>query len=278
MNLGGTHFMSIKSKIRKNPMLYDLAKRIKVFIDVAKNIDVAPCFIREYIVFHRLNKPNNVDHYMDEIRLYPLLKDRKENAGTAGLYLIQDLWAAEKIYNQLGENSHFDIGSRLDGFITHLLSFGKKVILIDIRPLPFFVHEKLNFIQADATNLSNIEDNSIHSLSALCSLEHFGLGRYGDPIDPNACFKAFSSIQKKLAQGGKFYLSLPVGEERIEFNAHRVFSVETILTFFNELSLIELKIATLDPEKPLVDFTEIRDIKKGDFFGLFEFEKTRGED
>ena len=30
-------------------------------------------------------------------------------------------------------------------------------------------------------------------------------------------------------QGGKFYFSVPIGEQRIEFNAHRVFSLPYLL-------------------------------------------------
>ena len=70
---------------------------------------------------------------------------------------------------------------------------------------------------------------SIDSMSALCSIEHFGLGRYGDPIDPDSCFKCFDSIQKKLRKGGQLYISLPIGRERVEFNAHPQSYVNVLL-------------------------------------------------
>ena len=63
---------------------------------------------------------------------------------------------------------HYDIGSRVDGFISHLLSFRRNINLIDIRPLERNV-DGLNFIHSGATSLNNISDNSIESLSALCS-------------------------------------------------------------------------------------------------------------
>ena len=97
----------------------------------------------------------------------------------------------------------------------------------------------IDFVQADATNLDGIEDNSVESLSALCSLEHFGLGRYGDPIDPEACFKAFQAIQRKIMPGGFAYIAVPVGKERVEFNAHRVFYAKTIIDSFFEMDLVE---------------------------------------
>ena len=98
------------------------------------------------------------------------------------------------------------------------------VTMIDIRPLPEKI-EGLKFIQADATNLDGIADNSIKSLSSLCAPEHFGLGRYGDPIAPDACFKAMKSMQRVLQRGGYLYCAVPVGETScVAFNAHRIFN------------------------------------------------------
>ncbi|MBK6913452.1 MAG: DUF268 domain-containing protein [Ignavibacteriales bacterium] len=67
------------------------------------------------------------------------------------------------------------------------------------------------------------------SLSCLHVLEHFGLGRYGDPVDINGHIKGFNNIHKILKQGGKFYFSTPIGRQRIEFDAHRVFSLSYLL-------------------------------------------------
>lgn len=168
---------------------------------------------------------------------YPIFTDKFAQAGSIDSYFWQDLWAARKIYEKNPEQ-HYDIGSRVDGFISHLLSFRGNINLIDIRPLERNV-DGLHFIQSDATNLNNIPDNSIESLSALCSLEHFGLGRYGDPIDPDACYKCFDAIEHKVKSGGDIYLSVPIGKEHVEFNAHRVFYASTIVESFSMFELIE---------------------------------------
>ena len=41
--------------------------------------------------------------------------------------------------------------------------------------------------------------------------------------------KAIKRITEILTTGGIFYFSVPIGEQRIEFNAHRVFSVEYLI-------------------------------------------------
>jgi hypothetical protein len=68
------------------------------------------------------------------------------------------------------------------------------------------------------------------SLSCLHAIEHFGLGRYGDPIDFEGHIKGLHSLHSILKPGGTLYLSCPIGPQRIEFNAHRVFAVKYLLT------------------------------------------------
>ena len=76
--------------------------------------------------------------------------------------------------------------------------------------------------------------NYCDSISALHSIEHFGLGRYGDSIDYYGYLKALDNISKILRSGGKFYFSVPIGDQRIEFNAHRIFSIKYLLYLFDE--------------------------------------------
>lgn len=218
---------------------------------------------------------NKRDTFMiSEDYIYPIITDKYDQAGAINSYLLQDLWAAKLIYGS-GVKKHYDIGSRIDGFITHLLAMDIMVTLIDIRECPGEL-DGLDFIQDDATLLSSIPDESIESLSALCSLEHFGLGRYGDEIDPEACFKCFAAIQRKLKQGGTLYLSVPVGKERVEFNAHRIFYASTIVHAFSEMELKEFSCGFGNKiERNVQDIHKYDSfVQKGRIrFGLFHFIK-----
>ena len=49
-------------------------------------------------------------------------------------------------------------------------------------------------------------------------------------IDPEGYIKGLRSLTKLLKPNGTLLLSVPIGIERVEFNAHRIFSVETILS------------------------------------------------
>ena len=73
--------------------------------------------------------------------------------------------------------------------------------------------------------------DSCDSISSLHALEHFGLGRYGDKIDPYGYMKGITNITKVLKSKGIFYFSVPMGKQRIEFNAHRIFNLRYLLKF-----------------------------------------------
>lgn len=229
-------------------------------------------FIKKDIeAYQRLNHRPSFE--IEDQYMWPVIRDKYLTAGTIDNYFWQDLWAARLIM-QSGIKEHFDIGSRLDGFIAHLLAAGVDVTMIDIRKFPEEV-EQLHTVVDDATSLHQISDESIQSMSALCSLEHFGLGRYGDPIDPEACFKCFNNIQRKLKKGGRLYISLPIGRERVEFNAHRVFFATTVIDCFKTLHLEQFSCTAQGKIEYNVDLHKYdNDQHNGDYrYGLFYFIK-----
>jgi SAM-dependent methyltransferase len=126
---------------------------------------------------------------------------------------------------------HVDVGSRLDGFVGHLSVF-REVDVIDIRPQPIPVHN-VRFHQLDLmSELPAQWISATDSLSCLHTIEHFGLGRYGDPLDINGHLRGLERLKQLVQPGGILYLSTPIGPERIEFNAHRVFSAKTVIDWF----------------------------------------------
>lgn len=221
--------------------------------------------------YTELNQRESFAIHMEN--LWPIVGDKFADAGLMGNYFWQDLWAARLIIKS-GIKKQFDIGSRLDGFIAHLLAADINVTIIDVRNFPEEV-ENLQTIVDDATSLRQIPDESIESMSALCSLEHFGLGRYGDPIDPESCFKCFDNIQKKLLKGGNLYISVPIGKERVEFNAHRVFYASTIIESFSQLQLKEFSCTANGKIEYNIDIHKYdEDNHHGDYrYGLFYFQK-----
>lgn len=182
--------------------------------------------------FRQLKQFRAADPYPDFpiTNLLPCLFDRNDQSGALEPhYFHQDLLVAQKIFTN-NPKRHIDVGSRIDGFVAHVASF-RTIEMIDIRPQSALA-TNISFIQADLMEVDPNMEQCTDSLSCLHAIEHFGLGRYGDPLQPDGHLIAFSNLHKMLRPSGKLYFSTPAGHQRIEFNAHRVFSLEYLCQMF----------------------------------------------
>lgn len=199
---------------------------VKKFVSAFKNTRWFYDDLKEF------TKQRGCDMSFELSGLFPILNEKEEQGGVMnGHYFHQDLYVARKIF-ETNPKRHLDIGSRTDGFVAHVACF-REIELIDIRDINSTV-KNISFKKADLMKLPSDLIEKFDSISSLHAIEHFGLGRYGDPIDYWGHLKAIENIKKLLIKGGKFYFSVPIGPQRIEFNAHRVFSVDYILTLFSK--------------------------------------------
>ncbi len=232
-----------------------------------------PVTINEYWQFKSLQE-NGADfpcHFN-----YPCPGDRFEEGGVAsGHYFHQDLLVARKIYER-SPSCHVDVGSRLDGFVAHVASY-RNIEVLDIRPITKKVHN-IVFHQFDLMNPVGNFEAYCESLSCLHTLEHLGLGRYGDPIMVDGYEKGFNSLWSILKPAGILYLSVPIGKQRIEFNAHRVFAIRTILALA-EGKFDLLDFSYVDDGGSLYEHVELTENAIGRSLdcwygcGIFEFHK-----
>jgi hypothetical protein len=210
-------------------------------------------------------------------KLYPCLDDRFSNSGsTKGHYFHQDLYVARRIYLN-NPRLHVDVGSRIDGFVAHVASY-RPIEVIDVRPLPSNI-PNIRFTQADF--MKPIRGELIgycDSLSCLHVLEHLGLGRYGDPVLHDGYLLGLDNLYAMLRKNGKLYFSVPIGPQRIEFNAHRVFSTSYLLGLFSGRYTID-HFSFVDDRGDLHEDTEMTEDKiKNNFgcrYGCGIFEMTK---
>lgn len=166
----------------------------------------------------------------------PQLFDKSNESQTGGgHYFYQDVWALRHL-KQLQPDEHHDVGSRLDGFVAQATAICP-VIYWDIRP-PQFELPNFQFRQGNILNLP-LATGSIRSLSCLHVAEHIGLGRYDDPIDPAGTEKALRELQRVVVPGGQLLFSIPIGRERVEFNAQRICDPETPTRILAGMRLME---------------------------------------
>lgn len=225
-------------------------------------------FIQAYLNWQ---KTAPIEWKADLNELRPMLKDRHSSAGSArGHYFLQDIWAAQHV-NKYQPELHVDVASRIDGFVAHVVSFCP-VQYVDIRPLETGV-PGLSWAQGSICKLP-YPDQSVKSLSCLHVIEHIGLGRYGDPMDPDGWRKGLSELARVLAPGGQLLIGTPCGRSRTVFHAHRVFSPQQIIDALPNLKLIEFSMIEDDSAIQWETDSNTKDAHNRDYgCGLFRFKR-----
>ena len=195
--------------------------------------------------------------------------DRFRPAGvTANHIFWQGLWAADHLY-RTGVHKHVDVASSVAGFIAHILPFCE-VTYVDLRPLRAS-WPTLHYVSGSILALP-FADRSVASLSCLHVLEHVGLGRYGDAVDPGAHRLAAAELRRVLAPEGTLLFSAPVGRERLRFDAHRIFDPATIEELFRPLTLRAFHLIP-DPSDHVINNARFEEARSCEFgCGLFVFE------
>jgi SAM-dependent methyltransferase len=192
-----------------------------------------PFYIRDFLTIKKQARHSTSGNSFPFGIPFPCLYERFIEAGdTQGTYFHQDLFVARRVFANKPEK-HLDVGSSIGGFISHVASF-RKITVVDIRPLESDI-PNVEFVQADM--MGKVPENlvaSTDSLSCLHAMEHFGLGRYGDTVCYDGYMRGIDNLGELLKPGGKLYFSVPMGPQRIEFNAHRVFSTRLLLDLFSQ--------------------------------------------
>lgn len=227
-----------------------------------------PRYIRDYARYRT--------HYNGRMDFVPCLHDWYEEGGsTKNEYFWQDLLVARMIFSANPEK-HVDVGSRVDGFVAHVASF-REIEVFDVREITTEI-PGVKFTQADLMNPVDGLTDYCDSLSCLHALEHFGLGRYGDPIDPKGFERGMVNMARLLKAGGVCYLSVPIGIERVEFNANRVFDPRGIISLA-EKNALRLSALMVIKNAGLVEVVDVNELKLADLagqryaLGLFTFIK-----
>ncbi|MEI7777735.1 MAG: DUF268 domain-containing protein [bacterium] len=212
-----------------------LKKTIKKIIRVA----FSPFILKDYFAYKKIDEEKRFA--ISPKDFYPQVRDKTIQTGFDRHYIYHTAWAARKVH-EINPTKHIDISSSL--YFCGIVSAFVPVDFYDYRP----ANLKLSDLQSKEGNLHNLpfETGSVKSISCMHTIEHVGLGRYGDPIDPNGDIKAIEELKRVTATGGNLLFVTPVGKPKIEFNAHRIYSYEQIVSYFKGF---ELKEFSLIPEK-----------------------------
>lgn len=200
-------------------------------------------FLVELIKFYMLIKKFDDSRFYPSFKtIYPCLKDKTLSTSFDRHYVFHTAWAA-RVLAKTGPKRHIDISSSL--YFCSIVSSFVPVDFYDYRPAILNL-SGLTSNHADLCALP-FTSESVQSLSCMHVIEHIGLGRYGDPLDPVADLGAASELSRVLAVGGNLLIVVPVGKPNIYFNAHRVYSYAQVIAMFSNLLLKEFSLITDDP-------------------------------
>lgn len=199
-------------------------------------------FVRDFLEFRRAAKKSHPRLTVFWKDRYPCLDDNTRTTGFDRHYVYHTAWAA-RVLAETRPCRHVDISSSL--YFASIASAFVPIDFYDYRPAQLM----LSTLRCESADLMRLPfaDKSIASLSCMHVIEHIGLGRYGDPIDPDGDLKAMRELQRVIATGGSLLVVTPVGKPRIQFNAHRVYSYDQVREAFPELALKQF---ALIPEHP----------------------------
>lgn len=197
-----------------------------------------PDFIKDFLHFKKLyNKSASQRFKLNYIDLKPCIHDKTTNTGFDRHYVFHTAWAARKI-KAINPKIHYDFSSSV--YFNALVSAFVPIKFFDYRPAIM----DLSDLSSEHVDLCQLpfKDNSLTSLSCMHVVEHVGLGRYGDPIDIDGDLKAIKELKRVVKEDGDLLFVIPIGENKIMYNAHRIYSYEQIISYFDDFNLIEFSL------------------------------------
>lgn len=159
------------------------------------------------------------------------IKNNREGISSYGHEVCVNLLTSFEDYNIKNKNVAV-IGSETPWIEAILLNMSNKVTTIDYN-VPFFNSENIQLKCYDYFNHFEKNIETYDAIITFSSIEHSGLGRYGDPLDPNGDIKVMNNIYNNLTDNGLVIWGAPVGKDAVVWNAHRIYGPIRLPLIFN---------------------------------------------
>lgn len=228
-------------------------------------------FLQEFLELKKQESYTHKRFKSEEGDFHLCLDDKTSYTPFDRHYIYHPAWAA-RVLRQINPRKHIDISSTLS-FCTIISAF-IPVDFYDYRPANLHI-DNLESLAADLLDLP-FKSNSIESISCMHTIEHIGLGRYGDRLDYDGDIKAINELKRVVKPGGHLLFVVPLGrEDKLCFNAHRIYTKGQVIHLFKDM---ELKQFCLIPENEqnggIIESPSDRDLEKENYgCGCFWFVK-----
>ncbi|EGT47114.1 hypothetical protein CAEBREN_04074 [Caenorhabditis brenneri] len=176
-------------------------------------------------------KPRNWDKLSEMVK-WPRAKLGGLAYGTDGV----SMYDAMK-YHRLDGMSGFVVGSMQPWVeVSALVHGASKILTVEYNKLT--IQEEFRDRMSSILPIDFVKDwkkyaGTFDFAASFSSIEHSGLGRYGDPIDPIGDFREVLKIRCMLKPGGLLFLGFPLGTDALQYNAHRIYgSIRLAMMFY----------------------------------------------
>lgn len=131
------------------------------------------------------------------------------------------------------------IGSATPLYEAYVDFFMGKPLTIEYRRIKHKIPNLKTYIFSEA--IQKINKGVLKTDCALCysSIEHSGLGRYGDSIDPEGDFFTMRMIKKMVKPCGLLLLQIPVGRDLLLWNNTRIYGANRLLLLLEGWKLLD---------------------------------------
>jgi hypothetical protein len=163
---------------------------------------------------------------------------RKAEKRECNYYGLTDkyLYDALDVYkDQIKDKRIGILGSVLPWYECIILKYGGNPITLDYNKR-YSLDSRIKTMTLKQYLKNPIKFDVILSIS---SFEHDGLGRYGDPINPQGDLIAMDDAKKMLKKNGLLFLAVPVGLDCVVWNAHRIYGEIRLPMLLKKWDLVE---------------------------------------
>ena len=132
-----------------------------------------------------------------------------------------------------------DVGCYYSKLPIELATLGHEVYGVDVLEYGL-THPNFRFIKGDIMNVE-LSDNFFDAITCISTIEHIGLGRYGDPIRHDGDKAAVQKMSKLLRNGGRIILSAPFGKSGVCYYdgvpLHRIYDYQRLKNLLSGLRI-----------------------------------------
>lgn len=130
------------------------------------------------------------------------------------------------------KQSKVGVVSSLSPWVEHILRSAGASHVVTVDYNEPIVCSGIDWIESKSVAQFSTEVGTYDLLLSFSGIEHSGLGRYGDPINPDADIEAVAQMHRALAPGGYLLLAIPTSTHtntQVPGNPHRIYGRDRIV-------------------------------------------------